>query len=227
MEKAGVVYTKGILMAGIAVVMAVLTLPAYAQDPTKWEGDIKTIEQRNDCVAGKNVNFFTGSSSIAKWTDVSTYFPEYTVVNYAFGGSQFSDLLYYIDRVVGSCKPAKIFIYEGDNDLSAGETPENILAEARLVRDFLAKKLPKTPVVFISAKPSPSRWKLKESYLKLNDGLKKLSKKTKYTEFVDVWTPMLDKDGQVMKNIFLEDNLHMNAEGYTIWQGVLKPYLVR
>jgi lysophospholipase L1-like esterase len=208
------------------IVLAVLTLPAYAQDPAKWEDDIKAIEKRNDCVPGKNLNLFTGSSSIARWTDINAYFPEYTVANRAFGGSQFSDLLYYIDRVAGSCKPAKIFIYEGDNDLAAGEAPEGILAEARLVREFLAKKFPKTPVVFISAKPSPSRWQLKESYLKLNDGLKKLSKKMKYTEFADLWTPMLDKNGQVLTNIFLEDNLHMNADGYKIWQAVLKPYLV-
>ncbi len=44
----------------------------------------------------------------------------------------------------------------------------------------------------------------------------------KYTEFADLWTPMLDKNGQVLTSIFLEDNLHMNAEGYKIWQAVLE-----
>lgn len=216
-----------IFMIGFAVVLAALSLPVWAQDPTKWEETIKQIEQRNDCAAGTNINFFTGSSTIALWRDMSTYFPEYAVVNRAFGGSQFSDLLYYIDRVIGTCKPAKVFIYEGDNDIGAGEDPESILAEARLVRKFLAARLPKTPVVFISAKPSPSRWKYKDVYLKVNEGLKKLSKRMKYTEFADLWTPMLDKDGQVLTHIFLEDNLHMNAEGYKIWQAVLEPYLVR
>lgn len=206
--------------------LAVYAVPVYAQDPTKWEDTIKEIEKRNDCPDSKRVNFFTGSSSIALWKDIASYFPEQVVVNRAFGGSQFSDLLYYIDRVIGTCNPAKVFIYEGDNDIAAGEDPESILAEARLVRRFLEKRLPNVTVVFISAKPSPSRWEHREKYLKVNKGLKQLTKKFKNTEFADMWAPMLDQDGQVLPQIFLDDKLHMNSDGYKIWAEVLKPYLV-
>ena len=37
---------------------------------------------------------------------------------------------------------------------------------------------------------------------------------------------MFDKDGEVMKDIFLGDNLHMNVKGYAIWQKAIEPYLV-
>jgi lysophospholipase L1-like esterase len=32
---------------------------------------------------------------------------------------------------------------------------------------------------------------------------------------------MLQGDGSVMKDIFIADNLHMNAKGYAIWQKIL------
>jgi lysophospholipase L1-like esterase len=38
---------------------------------------------------------------------------------------------------------------------------------------------------------------------------------------------MLGADGMPRKDIFVEDNLHMNAEGYRIWQRILLPYLIK
>ncbi|HXB29257.1 MAG TPA: hypothetical protein VNW49_05530, partial [Puia sp.] len=45
--------------------------------------------------------------------------------------------------------------------------------------------------------------------------------------FVDVYHKMLNPDGSVMSDIFLEDNLHMNAKGYAIWKKVITPYLLK
>jgi lysophospholipase L1-like esterase len=30
-----------------------------------------------------------------------------------------------------------------------------------------------------------------------------------------------------MQDIFIEDNLHMNAKGYAIWQKAMEPYLIK
>jgi lysophospholipase L1-like esterase len=38
---------------------------------------------------------------------------------------------------------------------------------------------------------------------------------------------MLDATGNPKKEIFLEDQLHMNASGYAIWKKILLPYLVK
>jgi lysophospholipase L1-like esterase len=34
-------------------------------------------------------------------------------------------------------------------------------------------------------------------------------------------TPMLDNKGNVFKDVFLEDGLHMNKKGYDIWGKVI------
>ena len=49
----------------------------------------------------------------------------------------------------------------------------------------------------------------------------------KNTQFLDVHTAMLDKNGEVFKDIFIADNLHMNAKGYAIWQKIIAPTLVK
>jgi hypothetical protein len=36
---------------------------------------------------------------------------------------------------------------------------------------------------------------------------------------------MILADGSPMPDIFLKDELHMNKNGYLIWQKVIKPYL--
>lgn len=206
---------------------ASVSLTGQERGPERWENTIQKFEKadrENPVETGRVL--FIGSSSIAKWQDVGDYFPEVKVLNRGFGGTQFSDLIHYADRVIYPYKPSKIFIYEGDNDLSAGDSPKSILKEAKKLRKMIAKNLGKTvPVIFISPKPSVARWELEKEYLTTNALLKKYADKKPYTEYADVWFPALDDDGMVFKHIFLKDNLHMNAEGYKIWQKVLKPFL--
>ncbi len=201
--------------------------PGFAQSgPERWESTIRQFERQDsiDPVSPGAV-LFVGSSSIAKWQDVADYFPDQRVLNRGFGGSEFSDLLHYADRVIYPYQPAKIFIYEGDNDLANGESPRQILAEAKQLRSRIRKALGDTPVVFISPKPSVARWELKDQYETLNASLAKYAAQEENTEFADVWTSALDEDGRVLTDIFVEDNLHLNAAGYRIWQKALAPYL--
>ena len=211
----------------LLLLIAACAADVHAQkDPQRFEGTIINFEERDKFdPPAEGVILFTGSSSIAIWHDIPNHFPDHDVINRGFGGSEFSDLLHYKDRVIFAYKPSKIFIYEGDNDIAAGEPVKSIMKEAKTLRKAIKKELPGVPVIFISAKPSISRWHLKEEYEELNKKLRKYARRTSDTEFADVWTPMLDEDGEVMKDVFLDDNLHMNEKGYEIWQEALRPYV--
>ncbi|HEY0897410.1 MAG TPA: GDSL-type esterase/lipase family protein [Sphingobacteriaceae bacterium] len=202
-----------------SVLLAGLTATVQAQN--KWESAIRNFEKQDSSARpAPGGILFTGSSSIAKWTDIQSYFPGYRVINRGFGGSEFSDLLYYADRVIMPYKPSKIFIYEGDNDLAAGKKVPEIMQQARDLREKIGKALPGVPVAFISAKPSIARWELREAYESLNAELKKYAEATLLTMYADVWTPMLDRSGKPLP-LFVQDNLHMTPEGYRIWQKVM------
>ena len=136
-----------------------------------------------------------------------------------------ADLLYYVDKIILSFLPGQVFIYEGDNDISFGRTTDQILSKAESILLQVRKKLPDTEIIFISAKPSIARWKLKDKYEAFNKQLLAWTKKKERVKYADVWTPMLDKKGNVRHDIFIEDGLHLNEKGYEIWTKLLGGYL--
>lgn len=212
----------------IAAVLCASTVSAQVYNPKTFEKNIKAFDQRDSIEHVRpGSNLFVGSSSITNWKDIADYFPQSYVINRGFGGSKFEDLLYYADRVITPYKPAKIFIYEGDNDIASGIDNDTLIRQAKQLRKKIAMAFPDVPVVFISVKPSVARWNLKDKYLAFNKALKKYTKKEKLTEFADVWSPMLDRNGEVFKDVFLKDNLHMKPNGYQIWQKVLEPFLLK
>lgn len=213
----------------LVFLLACSSVSAQKQGPERWEETIQRFE-KNDAKnrVAPGAVLFVGSSSIAKWQDVDDYFPKHRTLNRGFGGSNFTDLIYYAERIITPYQPSKVFVYEGDNDIAQGDSPETILDNARKLRKIIKKALGKeVPVIFISPKPSVARWEMREQYDATNAALKAYAEKTPYTEFADVWTPAIGKDGKVFSHIFLKDNLHMNAEGYEIWQAVLTPFVTR
>ena len=170
---------------------------------------------------------FVGSSSFRKWTDVSSYFPGYTIINRGFGGSTLPDVTLYIDDIILPYHPKQVVIYCGDNDLASSDaiTADSVLGRFKVLFDGIRTKLPGENIVFVSIKPSPSRARLKEKMKKANLLIQTYLSLYTHTAFVDVYHKMLNPDGTIMSDLFLEDNLHMNAKGYAIWQKAIAPYL--
>ena len=211
-------FLLGFLLMGV--------LSSNAQDPNRFINEIKKLESKEyNFNNNKKLIVFAGSSSIRKWKNVSAYFPRYNVINNGFGGSHFSDLIYFYDKLILKQKPDYLFIYEGDNDIAGKKSPSKIFKEAKGLIKKIKSDLHDTKIIFISPKPSIARWNLRKKYEKLNKKLKKFSDKNNRVEFADVWSAMLDKNGKVYQDIFIEDGLHMNSKGYDIWEKVLLKYL--
>ena len=212
----------------LAFLLALLpcALRICAQDPLRFQAEVAELTANDKSLNKKGIVLFTGSSSIRMWSSLQSDFPNYNIVNRGFGGSQTSDLLYFFDQLILPYNPEKIFIYEGDNDLSLGKSPDQILSTMDSVITMIRQKVSKTvPIYVISPKPSISRWHLKDKYIEFNTRMSELTSTKKNIYFIDVWSPALDKDGTVIKDIFLEDGLHMNSKGYAIWANVLRKYL--
>lgn len=177
----------------------------------------------------ENPILFIGSSSFTNWKDVQDWFPEYTILNRAFGGSSLTHLIYYAEDVIFRYNPRQIMIYCGENDLASDPkiTGDSVYRRFHKLIGIIRARLPKVPVVYVSMKPSPSREKLLAYMKDGNRLIAKYMKRTKFTEYIDVYNAMLEKDGSVMKDIFLSDKLHMNRKGYEIWKPIIEPYLIR
>lgn len=216
---------KDVQYSGVVLLLFCI-LNLNAQDPTRFQLQIEELVQKeHQFEDGKKLVVFTGSSSVRMWKDVAEYFPEYNVINNGFGGSHFSDLIYYYEELIPKYNPDYLVIYEGDNDIASDKKPGKVLKEARLLVDRIQQDLPETKVVLISPKPSVARWNLHKNYQKLNRKLEKLANKTDNLEYADVWNAMLDENGQVFTDVFLDDNIHMNKKGYDIWGKVLRKHM--
>ena len=170
-----------------------------------------------------------GSSSFTKWKDVQDYFPEHPMFNRGFGGSSLTDVIYYANDVVLKYKPKQILIYCGENDIagSSSVTADTVLERFKTLYTIIRSKFKKVPIGYISMKPSPSREKLLPIYVKGNEYIKNFLAGQKNTDFIDVYPSMFDANGKILTHIFIADKLHMNAEGYKIWQGIIAPYLIK
>ena len=171
---------------------------SFAQDqpkgPERWEETIQKLEQADQANPVTSTPIlFVGSCLLLYGRILPSIFPGKNILNRGFGGSNFEDLLYYADRVIYPYKPSKVFVYEGDNDIAQGESPEKTLQRAKKLRKKIARALGDTPVVFIAAKPSLARWEMKEDYLAFNSKLKAYAKKTRPYRYADVWPRLLEK----------------------------------
>ena len=121
--------------------------------------------------------------------------------------------------------PAKIIIYEGDNDIAGNKSPDRIIRDLEQLLDMIRSNLTGTQIAIISAKPSPSRWYLSAQYVELNKKFKDLAGRKDDLTYIDVYGHMLDNNGRPEPGIFLQDSLHMNAEGYKIWTRQIQPFI--
>ncbi len=203
-------------------------LPIIAQPP--FYSDIQAFKKKDSIqFPPKNAILFVGSSSFTKWTDVQDYFPGYTIINRGFGGSTLPDVIQYAQDIIIPYHPKQIIIYCGENDLAAGDTVSAKMVANRFKQLFVLvrSQLSAIPVAFVSLKPSPSRQHLWPKMTAANKMIKNYLAKQKHTAFINVFDAMLVADGSVRKDIFLQDNLHMNAKGYAIWQKIITPYLIK
>ena len=115
----------GLLLFPDGVSRAQQAAPAAPVVESKWEKEIGAFEKADrERRPPKNGILFIGSSSIRLWKSLEKDFPQHAVLNRGFGGSQISDVLQFVDRIVFPYEPRQIIFYCGGNDLNAGKSPK-------------------------------------------------------------------------------------------------------
>lgn len=168
---------------------------------------------------------FVGSSSIRLWKGLEQEFQGSPVLNRGFGGSRMHDVAAYVDRLVLPYKPHLVVVYAGDNDLAEGRTPEEVLDSFTQFAERVRAKLPGTRIAYVSIKPSPRRAALMPQATQANALIAGYVAATPNLDFIDIYSRMLDDDGQPRGDLYSSDALHMNEAGYALWRSAIAPHL--
>jgi lysophospholipase L1-like esterase len=218
------IFALGVFLACIHSIAAQPARSSY------WE-DIQRFKKQDSIsfpAAGKIL--FVGSSSFTRWTDVQEYFPGYTIINRGFGGSTLKDVRFYEKDIIFPYLPKQIIMYCGENDIANDSSVTGKIVFKRfkkLYRD-IRHAISFSSFIYISMKPSPSRWNMRH---RMQDGNRRirhfLDKHRPEAHFLNVWDNMLDDKQLPDESLFVEDKLHMNPKGYAIWQRLLLPYLLK
>lgn len=214
------------------ILLCVLQIIVFAQSDYQrtdlWEKEIAAFVKIDKSEFPKKSGvLFVGSSSIRMWKNLAEDFRDFSTINRGFGGSQIEDVNFYAPQIVLPFTPKLIVLYAGENDITDGKPPETILEHFKKFVSIVHKNLPKTRIIFISLKPSPSRWNFAAKFQEANRLIKTEIEKDKRLLYVDVWEKMLNANGEPRKDIFQDDELHMNSAGYEIWRETLLPQIKR
>lgn len=192
----------------------------------RWQKDMQAFEKQDqEKPLPEHPIIFTGSSSIRMWKSLADDFPSLSVVNRGFGGSEVFDAVTYADVLVLKHHPRQVVMYSGSNDINAGKTPQRVLADFKTFVALVHAALPGCRISYISNAPNPKRWSLVDQMREANRLVEEFTRTDKRLEYINTHDAMLGSDGMPKPDIFLDDNLHMNAKGYAIWKEIVGPHL--
>src|ERR1700743_2360680 len=156
------------LRLALLIIAFTFVAKVFAQTGFPFDNEIRDFKHQDSLSFPKpNGILFIGSSSIRKWTDLEQRFAGKPIIRRGVGGCELSQLVkYYTPYVLFPYHPRKIFIYAGENDIEAGETADSVFANFKTLWTMVRQQLPDTKVYFMSIKPSPSRVKHHDEFLR-------------------------------------------------------------
>ena len=208
-------------------------IPFEQRDETSWitryQKDITNYQKENKRLKDLSCDvLFLGSSSINLWDTIYEDFAPLKLIRRSYGGATLRDMIYNYNTIAKGYTPKSIVLYV-ENDLGNHKEGVNAVKCFDLFRIFidkLKKDYPNTPLIVVSLKPSQHKADQLKDQLLGNALLEENATAQGYT-YIDITKVMYDEAGNLRTDIFKEDNLHMNAEGYKLWTAILKPLLIK
>jgi lysophospholipase L1-like esterase len=191
-----------------------------------YEEDVKHLERKITQLGYAPDTVFYGSSTIRLWETLYDDFKDWQPLNLGFGGSTLAACVWFFDRIMQPINPKRLIIYAGDNDLGDGRTAEEVFIFFQALMAKVERRFGQIPCYYLSLKPSPSRWHIIDQYKYANNLIEsEIIKQQNNWHFINIFKPMLNKQGMPQPEYFAADQLHLSAEGYQVWKDVVSHFV--
>ncbi len=204
-----------------------LAPPVVGTSNVRWQSSLEAFAAADRQKAPQPGGVvFVGSSSIRLWRDLEASFENQpAVIKRGFGGSRLLDCVELVSPLVLAYKPRLVVVYAGENDLAEGASPHQVFERFGAFVQRVKGALPESRIAFISIKPSPYRAALLPAVREANALIRAYSQTEPRLDFIDVFSEMLDANGQPRNDLFSGDRLHLNADGYALWRKLISARL--
>ena len=199
-----------------------------AEAVKRWEKEVEKLEARDEVENHPDDSIlFVGSSSIRRWEAITTDMAPYHPIQRGFGGSKWSDVAVFAERLITPHKFRGVVFFVA-NDIVGGEgdkTPEQVARLFAYVLGKVREHNPTVPVFFIAVTPTPRRWKAWSQSKAANTAVRLVCNRSENTYFIGTESIFLDEAGKPRPELFVEDQLHQNRNGYILWAAAIKSHL--
>jgi len=192
----------------------------------RFENNVRAYEAADKSnMPPQGAILLAGDSQFFRWKTFNEDLPGYTVINRGIDSFETSDLVYFVDRLVTPYKARMIVLHIGGNDVHNGKSAERVLADFKALVAKIRAVQPTVPIIFSSTTPSPARWAEADRRKETNTLIKDYVATQPGLLFVDLWDAMLTPDGKPREDIWVEDRIHPNHDGYLIRVKLMLPLL--
>jgi|GEM_PF-388577 len=210
-----------------STVSAQLTDKYAAAAKEQWEDTIKKFEELDkQNVYPADSILFIGSSSIRLWDTLARDMAPFPVIQRGYGGATFQDLAVFAKRLVDPHEFRAVVVFvandivgKKDHDL----TPEEIAALYGDVVKTVRAKDARAPVFLIAITPTESRWRAWPQIEKANAAMAAVCEAGENVHFISTAKEFLNEEGSPKTELFRDDQLHLNADGYKLWTKIIRP----
>lgn len=172
---------------------------------------------------------FIGSSSIRLWKTLEADMQPYPVIQRGYGGAHFRDMVFFTDRILADHKLSMVVCFVA-NDISGSPqdgTPKEVLRLLKLFVKQVREKHLNIPILQIAITPTKSRWKYWDEINQVNALMQAYCNKTDNLYFINTVPTFLTANSEPKPEWFVQDQLHLNAKGYEVWNKLIKSEIKR
>ncbi|MDJ0698363.1 MAG: GDSL-type esterase/lipase family protein [Woeseiaceae bacterium] len=199
--------------------------PFRARAVADWEDDIQRFEARDAVEAHPDdAILFVGSSSIRLWETLAADMAPYPVIQRGYGGARYSDMAVYAARLIEphDYRAMVMFVANDVSGEARDHSPEQVGRFVRYILDIARSHRPRAPIFIVEITPTESRFNVWTEIRKVNATLREIALTTDNTYFIPTAEYYLDASGNPRPEFFVDDRLHLNADGYALWTKLIR-----